>query len=312
MSTALIADARFRDHETGAHPETPLRLDAIRRTLEADSDLWGVLEHRRPRPASEDDIARCHSRALIDDIRAAVEAGVERLDADTAISRDSFEVARLAAGAATTGVDMVLGGDVDNVFAAVRPPGHHAGTQMAMGFCLFNNAAIAARHAQAVHGVERVLIVDWDVHHGNGTQEIFYRDGSVFYFSTHQYSYYPGTGARVETGDGAGAGSILNVPLPARTPAATHRQAFSEALAAIEDRFPPDLVIVSAGFDSRRGDPLGALSLEDGDFAEMTREVMDLADRSAKGRVVSLLEGGYDLDGLGRAVHAHVSALARG
>ena len=312
MPTALIADPRFRDHETGPHPETPLRVDAIRRALEADDALWRKLEHVRPRPASEDDIARCHTRALIDDVRAAAESGIERLDADTAISRESFEVARLAAGAATTAVDRVFSPNVDNAFAAVRPPGHHAGTQMAMGFCLFNNAAIAARYAQTVYGIERVLVVDWDVHHGNGTQEIFYRDGSVFYFSTHQYPYYPGTGARVETGAGPGAGSILNVPLPAGTPATSHRQAFSEALAAIEDRFPPDLVIVSAGFDSRLGDPLGALSLEDRDFSEMTREVVDMAGRSAAGRVVSLLEGGYDLEGLGRAVHAHVSALAQG
>lgn len=318
MATALIADPEFRNHETGAHPETPLRLDAIQRGLEGDEELWRGLTFPECRPASEDTIARCHSRELIDDIREAADRGIRRLDPDTVISRASFDVARLAAGAATTAVDLVLGhagaeaDAVDNVFAAVRPPGHHAGTEVAMGFCLFNNAAIAVRHAQAVHGVERVLIVDWDVHHGNGTQEIFYRDPSVFYFSTHQYPYYPGTGARTETGDGPGDGSILNVPLAAGTPAASHREAFRDALAMIDDRYPPDLVIISAGFDSRIGDPLGGLLLEDSDFAEMTREAMDLAARHANGRVVSLLEGGYNLDNLGGAVHAHVSALATG
>lgn len=312
MATALISDPRFLDHQTGAHPETPLRLEAIRRAIEGDRELWDRLVRRKPRGASDDDIARCHSRHLIDDIREAAATGVERLDPDTAISRDSFEVAGLAAGAATTAVDLVFGAEVDNVFAAVRPPGHHAGAEMAMGFCLFNNVAIGARYAQEVHGAERVLIIDWDVHHGNGTQEIFYRDPSVFYLSTHQYPYYPGTGARSETGDGPGAGSVLNVPLPARTPAASHREAFREALAFIERRFPPDLILISAGFDSRRADPLGGLLLEDDDFFGMTQEVMALADRHAAGRVVSLLEGGYNLENLGGSVHAHVSALVSG
>ena len=312
MATALITDSRFLDHETGAHPETPRRLDAIHRVLESDSQLWEGLEHIEPRPATDDDIARCHSRHLIDDIREAAASGVERLDPDTVISRESFDVARLAAGAAITAVDLVMGNEVDNVFAAVRPPGHHAGTEVAMGFCLFNNAAIGARYAQAEHGLERVLVVDWDVHHGNGTQEIFYRDPSVFYLSTHQYPYYPGTGARTETGEGPGEGSILNVPLPTSTPASAHREAFQGALGTIEDRFSPDLVIISAGFDSRRDDPLGGLLLEDTDFAEMTKEVLDFADRHSGGRVISLLEGGYNLANLGGSVHAHVAALMTG
>ena len=312
MATALITDSRFLDHETGAHPETARRLDAIRRVLENDVELWERLEHVDPHPASEDDIARCHSRHLIDDIRQAATSGVERLDADTVISRESFDVARLAAGAATSAVDLVMRGEVDNVFAAVRPPGHHAGTEVAMGFCLFNNAAIGARYAQAAYDLERVLVVDWDVHHGNGTQEIFYRDPAVFYFSTHQYPYYPGTGARAETGEGPGEGSILNVPLRAATPASAHQEAFRDALETIEDQFPPDLVIISAGFDSRRDDPLGGLLLEDTDFAEMTKEVLELADRHAGGRVVSLLEGGYNLNNLGDSVHSHIAALMTG
>jgi acetoin utilization deacetylase AcuC-like enzyme len=312
MATALITDSRFLDHQTGAHPETPRRLDAIHGVLEGDSELWDKLEHVRPTAASEGDIERCHSAHLIEDIREAAARGVERLDADTVISRESFQVARLAAGAATRAVDLVMGSDVDNVFAAVRPPGHHAGTEVAMGFCLFNNAAIGARYAQAVYDVERVLIIDWDVHHGNGTQEIFYRDPTVFYFSTHQYPYYPGTGARTETGEGPGDGTILNVPLGVATPAATHREAFQDALDDIESRFHPDLVIISAGFDSRRDDPLGGLLLEDTDFAEMTKQVVGLAQRHSGGRVIALLEGGYNLDNLGGSVHAHVRALVSG
>ncbi len=310
MATALLHDARFLDHQTGNHPESPRRLEAIRRELEADSELWKELSHETPIAASDEDITRCHTSELIDQVREASETDRGMLDMDTIVSRESFEVARLAAGAATTAVDLVVAGDVPNAFAPVRPPGHHAMPDRAMGFCLFNNAAIGARYAQARHGLENVLIIDWDVHHGNGTQAMFYSDPTVFYFSAHQYPYYPGTGARVETGEGAGTGTILNVPLPRRTSADAHRIAFTDALAAIEERFRPDLVIISAGFDSRRGDPLGALLLEDADFVEMTKEVMDLADRHAGGRIVSLLEGGYDLNNLGRTVQGHVRALA--
>jgi acetoin utilization deacetylase AcuC-like enzyme len=178
-----------------------------------------------------------------------------------------------------------------------------------MGFCLFNNAAIGARYAQSRYGVERVLIIDWDVHHGNGTQDIFYRDPSVFYFSTHQYPFYPGTGSARETGEGPGEGTTLNIPMSQGTAARDHHEAFRKALSAIEEKFQPDLVIISAGFDARRGDPLGGLMLEDSDFADMTKEALDLADRHASGRVVSLLEGGYNLHTLGETVRTHVAAL---
>jgi len=179
-----------------------------------------------------------------------------------------------------------------------------------MGFCLFNNAAIAARYAQVHYGADRVLIIDWDVHHGNGTQEIFYRDPSVFYFSTHQYPYYPGTGSPGERGLDKGEGTTLNIPLSEGTSANAHRKVFTDALKTIEKTFPPDLIIVSAGFDSRRGDPLGGLMLEDRDFQEMTHQVMDLADRRGSGRVVSVLEGGYNLSTLGETVRTHIAALA--
>jgi acetoin utilization deacetylase AcuC-like enzyme len=310
MTTTLVYDRVYLDHETGHHPENSRRIEAIVSALEADHDLWAQLDHRSPRAATDQDITRCHSARLIEQIRGLCERGVPFVDLDTVISRESFEVGRQAAGAALVAVDKVFSGEANNAFALVRPPGHHATPSRAMGFCLFNNAAIGARYAQSRYGAERVLIIDWDVHHGNGTQDIFYNDPSVFYFSTHQYPYYPGTGSAGERGTGQGDGTTLNIPLRAGTAARDHRQAFSDALKEIEKGFPPDLIVISAGFDSRRGDPLGGLLLEDSDFSEMTREVMDLAERHAGARVVSILEGGYNLDTLGETVRTHVAALA--
>ena len=310
MPTALINDPVYLEHQTGQHPENGERHRAILSALEADTDLWERLEHLAPRQAGDEDIARCHDERLVDHIRSLCHREVRFLDLDTVISPESYNVARYAAGAACVGVDKVFSGEATNAFAFVRPPGHHATFAQAMGFCLFNNAAIAARYAQAKHGAERVLVIDWDVHHGNGTQDIFYADPSVFYFSTHQYPYYPGTGATNERGEGAGEGRTLNVPLSQGTSARSHREAFSDALAEIEKVFPPDLIIISAGFDSRRGDPLGGLMLEDSDFYEMTKQVMELAARHAEGRVVSILEGGYNLSTLGETVRTHVFALS--
>ncbi|HEV8482226.1 MAG TPA: histone deacetylase [Blastocatellia bacterium] len=309
MTTALIYDPAYLKHDTGRHPESPLRLKAILAALEGDELLWARAKKLQPIAASDEDITRCHSARLVKQLKSLCERGVAFVDLDTALSSDSFEVARLAAGAAITAVDQVFSGEADNAFAFVRPPGHHATANRAMGFCLLNNAAIGARYAQARYGAERVLIIDWDVHHGNGTQDIFYKDGSVFYFSTHQYPYYPGTGASTERGEGEGEGTTLNIPLAAGSSARSHRQAFTEALKVIERDFPPDLIIISAGFDSRRGDPLGGLMLEDSDFREMTKEVMDIAERFATGRVVSMLEGGYNLETLGETVRTHVTAL---
>ena len=309
MTTGFIYSARFLDHRTDPHPETPRRLEVIHPALEDSSDLWGRLVHFKPTAAPEEDILRCHSSELVDRIRRASSRGSGSLDPDTIVSKESFDVARVAVGAATAAVDLVVGEEVDNAFAPVRPPGHHARPNAAMGFCLFNNAAIAARYAQQRYGLERVLIVDWDVHHGNGTQEIFYRDPSVFYFSTHQYPYYPGSGARAETGEGPGAGTTLNVPLPARTSASAHREAFADALVWIEGRFRPDLIVISAGFDARIDDPLGQLMLTDSDFGEMTAQVMEMATRCCSNRIVTLLEGGYNLRHLGGTVRTHVEAL---
>lgn len=310
MTTALVYDPSFLEHKTGRHPENPDRLRAILSGLQQDETLWARLRHLSPRAASDEEIMRCHSFRLIEHVRNLCEQGVPFIDLDTVICPESYEVARLAAGAAVVAVDEVFNDGAANAIALVRPPGHHATSNRAMGFCLFNNAAIAARYAQVHYGADRVLIIDWDVHHGNGTQEIFYRDPSVFYFSTHQYPYYPGTGAASERGLDKGEGTTLNIPLSEGTHASAHREAFSDALKVIEKTFPPDLIIISAGFDSRRGDPLGGLMLEDSDFSEMTREVMDIADRQASGRIVSVLEGGYNLDTLGETVRTHVAALS--
>src|SRR2546430_5705140 len=309
MSVNLIYDSAYLKHDTGVHPENARRLEAILHVLNQDDALSKKLARIAPEPARNEDIARCHREDLIYEIESMCKRDESFIDADTRISPESFEVARLAAGAALAGVDAVMREEGGHAIALIRPPGHHATISTAMGFCLFNNAAVGARYAQVRYGVERVLIIDWDVHHGNGTQEIFWSDPSVFYFSTHQYPYYPGTGAADERGAAKGEGFTLNVPLSAGTPARTHRQAFIDALHDIERRFPPDLIIISAGFDSRRGDPLGGLMLEDSDFSEMTKEVLRIAEKHGAGRVVGLLEGGYNLDLLGNSVRSHISAL---
>lgn len=309
MPTALVYDTVFLEHDTGRHPENAWRLKVILEALETDEAVWSKLGNLSPRDPADEDITRCHSDELLEHIRLMCERGAHFIEADTRISSDSYRVARLAAGAAVAAVDDVMQGEGRNAFALVRPPGHHATPTDAMGFCLFNNAAIAARYAQARYGVERVLIIDWDVHHGNGTQDIFYEDPTVFYFSSHQYPYYPGTGSQLERGEGKGEGYTLNIPLTMGTSARAHRESFEEGMKQIEQRFHPDLIIVSAGFDSRRGDPLGGLLLEDSDFAEMTRVVKGLAERYGGGRVVSVLEGGYNLSTLGQTVKSHIAAL---
>jgi acetoin utilization deacetylase AcuC-like enzyme len=309
MALHLIYDAVYLKHDTGAHPENARRLEAILRTIDRDEELSNKLVRTAPRPAANEDIVRCHHEDLIFQIESACEQDQGYLDVDTRISPESFEVARLAAGAAVCAVDAAMAEEGGRAFCLIRPPGHHATITTAMGFCLFNNAAIAARYAQEKYGVERVLIIDWDVHHGNGTQEIFWTDPTVFYFSTHQYPYYPGTGSRDERGGGKGEAFTLNVPLSSGTSAHDHRKAFTDALHEIERRFPPDLTIISAGFDSRRGDPLGGLMLEDSDFSEMTKEVLRIAEKHGHGRVVGLLEGGYNLNLLGGSVGSHLKAL---
>jgi len=263
-----------------------------------------------PRPATDAEVLACHTRDYLATVRRDVASGAESLSTgDTDVCRDSLEAALLAAGGVLSAVDAVVGSKVKNAFCVVRPPGHHATPDRGMGFCIFNNVAIAARYAQNKHKIARVLIADWDVHHGNGTQEIFYEDGSVFFFSTHQWPWYPGTGSAAETGRGGGKGTKLNCPFPAGSGGKEIVGAFRDKLVPAANKFKPELVLISAGFDSREGDPLGGFKLTDDDFAEMTRIVAGIAREHAGGRLVSVLEGGYSLDGLARASAAHVRAL---
>jgi acetoin utilization deacetylase AcuC-like enzyme len=311
LHTGLVADPICKTHDTGwGHPECPSRYDAAFRAL-CTHGLIDLLEKIPCREALDFELARCHTRDYLALLEAEIAGGTATLSTgDTDVCAHSLEAARYAVGGVLNAVDAVCEGRVKNAFCLVRPPGHHATADRGMGFCLFNNAALAARHAQEIHGLKRVLIVDWDVHHGNGTQDIFYRDGSVFYFSTHQAPWYPGTGAREETGAGAGAGTTLNCPLPAGAGRAEHLAAIDDELVPAMDAFKPDLVIISAGFDSRIEDPLGHFTLTDDDFADLTGRLMDLARQHAGNRLVSVLEGGYNLSGLASAVAAHVRRLA--
>jgi acetoin utilization deacetylase AcuC-like enzyme len=264
-----------------------------------------------PRMAGDEEVLTCHTESYLRTVRHDVASGAVNLSTgDTAIGERSLTVALLAAGGVLEAVDAVFASRAKNAFCAVRPPGHHATPDRGMGFCIFNNVALAARYAQRKHGIEKVLIVDWDVHHGNGTQEIFYADPSVFYFSTHQWPWYPGTGSPKEIGEGKGAGTTLNCPFPAGAGRKEIvEQAFRGKLLPAADRFKPDLVLISAGFDSRAGDPLGGFRLADEDFADLTLLALQVARSHAGGRLVSVLEGGYALDGLASASAAHVQAL---
>ncbi len=312
MQTGLVYDPRFLLHKTADSPECPERVEVILKKLQQDAAVWDNLLHLTPRPATVKDIVLCHSNALLDQIKVLCPKEPEQyylLDSDTLLSQHSYEVALLAAGAALPAIDNILAKKIRNAFCLIRPPGHHATPTQAMGFCLFNNAAIAARYIQLHHHLKNILIIDWDVHHGNGTQDIFYADPSVFYFSLHESPFYPGTGSASEIGAEKGIGYTLNIPLPAGCPATFHRQQFSAGLQRIETIFQPDFIIISAGFDARQGDPLADLQLTASDYAAMTREVMQLADKYCEGRIVSVLEGGYVSETLGEAVHAHVESL---
>jgi len=308
--TGLLADPIFREHLAGReHPERPERFDAVVAGLRR-AGLLDKLARIDSRAITAQELELCHTRDYLRAARRDVEAGHAYLSTgDTDITPNSWDVAAQAAGGVLNAVDAVAGGQVRNAFCAVRPPGHHATASRGMGFCLFNNVALGARHAQRRHGIERVLIVDWDVHHGNGTQDIFYRDPTVFFFSTHQWPLYPGTGRADETGVGAAIGTTMNFPLPAGSGRKEILTAVQQRLAPAADRFQPNLVMISAGFDSREGDPLGRFTLTDDDFADLTREAMALAARHAEGRIVSVLEGGYNLEGLASAAAAHVAAL---
>lgn len=309
--TAVFHHPDCARHDPGrGHPEQSARVDAVlnaMRVLERQGDI--VLT--RGRHASEAELELVHPREYVELVRREVAAGAEQLSTgDVMLSTGSFQAATAAAGCLLAAVDAVVSGQARNAFCAVRPPGHHASQARGMGFCLFNNVALAARHAQRRHGIARVLIADWDVHHGNGTQDVFWRDGGVLFFDTHLHPHYPGTGAREEIGEGPAQGLIMNRPFPAGAGRAQILGAFKDDLIPAAERFKPELVLVSAGFDSRVDDPLGGFKLTDRDFADLTDVVTGIAARHAQGRLVSALEGGYPLNGLSAAVSAHVRRLA--
>jgi acetoin utilization deacetylase AcuC-like enzyme len=312
MPTALLSGSIYREHLANrpGHPERPERYDVVVRALEK-SGIAQELRPIQPRAATEDELLLCHTSKYLRIAKRDVDAGLPSLSTgDTDIGPNSWDVASHAVGGVLNAVDAVISGQARNAFCAVRPPGHHASASRGMGFCLFNNVAIAARYAQRKHGLERVAIVDWDVHHGNGTQDIFYSDPSVLFFSTHQWPLYPGTGRADETGEGRGEGTTMNFPFPAGSGRAEILGAVRDSLIPAVDEFRPDLLLISAGFDSRIGDLLGQFTLTDDDFADLTIAVMEMADRHAAGRVVSLLEGGYNLSGLASAATRHVETLA--
>jgi acetoin utilization deacetylase AcuC-like enzyme len=313
MTTAIIHHPVFNEHDTGpGHPESSSRYAVVMKALREDEELWSRLREVQAKEAPRGDVQACHTPQLYKQIERVVSEGTGYLDADTVVSMKSLDAALHGAGAACQAIDLIMHGEISNAFVPVRPPGHHATAERAMGFCLFNNVAVAARYAQNRYSeIERVAIIDWDVHHGNGTQGVFYDDPTVFFFSTHQYPWYPGTGARGEHGVGRGLGSTLNVPLRALTPATEQKRMFEAALDEIAGKFKPDLIMISAGFDSHHGDPLGQLLLEDLDFVHLTRTVKQWAQQTCNGRIVSCLEGGYNLQTLGQTVKAHVQELAR-
>ena len=306
--TLLYADRRFQEHQTGAHPESPVRLEHIDRRL---AQLGSAERCTRPdwRPADRQELLGVHDAKHIDAVAAAAAQGGDRLDPDTVVSSASFEVARLAAGAALDAVRRVVAGEDSRALCLVRPPGHHALPARALGVCLFGNVAVAARYAIDQLGQDRALVVDWDVHHGNGTQDMFYNDGRVGFFSAHRWPFYPGTGDTEETGCGDGLGATHNLPLAFGTPRREYLRRFTDELTEFAGRTKPQLVLVSAGFDAHALDPVGSLGLETEDFGELTRAVLDVANVHAAGRVVSVLEGGYNPPVLADCVAAHLEGL---
>jgi len=310
MTTGIVYHPDYLLHDPGlGHPERPARLEAIMSQLKRQG-LLDVLINIAPEPSEKRWLHEVHTEEYLQRLEQTANQARSYLDQDTVLSKESFRVAKLAAGGVLKAVDAIMAGRIENAFVALRPPGHHAFANRGSGFCLINNVAVAVRYVQEEYELKRVLIVDWDVHHGNGTQDIFYADPSVFYFSTHQWPYYPGTGASTETGSGAGVGATLNVPLPVGSGDAEVIQAYKDKLVPAAEAFRPQFVFISAGFDAHRDDPLAGLKLTEAGYRELTQIVNDIAQRFANGRLVSVLEGGYNLDALARSVEAHVRELA--
>lgn len=313
MTSTLLIDDRFREHLTGAgHPESPARLDAVRRALD-DAGLIGMMASVPPRDLDDRDLYRIHEPAYVERLVRACQSGAAYIDEpDSAICPASYAIARLAAGSVLAAVDGVMDGRWKNAFCAVRPPGHHAERDRSMGFCLLNNIAIAAEYLIREHHLARVLILDWDVHHGNATQHSFEERDDVLFISLHGHPrhVYPGTGFEHETGRGRGRGFTINIPMLPGSGDAEYRRAFDDKIAPAVERFRPEFILVSAGFDAHRRDPLAPLNLENESFAWMTRWVLNAATRHCAGRLVSILEGGYDLAALGECVAIHVALLS--
>jgi acetoin utilization deacetylase AcuC-like enzyme len=308
--TGFVYDEVYLRHHTGAgHPERPERLTAIVERLK-QKGLLARLISLKPAAASTQWLTTVHTPEYVERVKRSCREGIGYVDTrDAPASADSYEVALAAVGGVQCAIDAVMAGKIDNAFCAIRPPGHHALKDRAMGFCFFNNVAIAARYIQRHYNLPKVLIVDWDVHHGNGTQAAFYDDPTVFYFSVHQSPFYPGTGGAAETGRGKGLGCTCNVPLPAGSGDAEYRRAFQERLEPAAAAFKPDFVLISAGFDAAQGDLLGQMKVTPQGYAELTRIVKDIASRYSQGRLVSVLEGGYNLDALAASVEAHLRVL---
>lgn len=306
--TILYRDECFQRHQTGRHPESPARLRAIENRLEALGIPARCLFGTR-RMARVDEVTRLHDSTYVDAVQRFCANGGGRLEVDTVVCPESWEVAMSAVGTVLDAVDAVLTAKDRNALCLVRPPGHHALPAAAMGFCLFNNVALAAEHALRAHDLERVLIVDWDVHHGNGTQEVFYERADVCFFSAHRFPFYPGTGSQDETGSGPGLGTTFNLPIAFGTPRREYLAQFARMLHDAADRCRPQLILISAGFDAHTLDPIGSLGLETDDFATLTEYVLEVARDYCQGRVVSLLEGGYHVDALAECVAVHLQCL---
>lgn len=309
--TLLYYDPLFLEHDTGQHPENAGRLTPVLQTL-ASSGLEARCRRPGWQPATSQQIGYVHSPAYIVSIEQFAAHGGGKIEADTQVSQQSYAVAALGVGAVCDAVKRVVAGEMRTAFCLLRPPGHHALPEHAMGFCLFNSVAIAARLAQRELSLERVLIVDFDVHHGNGTQDVFWEDGSVGFLSMHRFPFYPGSGAADETGAGPGLGATRNLPVSLGTSAQDQQKKFRHALEQFAARVRPQVVLLSAGFDSHRNDPVGSLGLESEDFRELTQAVIDVANVHAAGRVISLLEGGYNPQALAECVQVHLEQLLNG
>ena len=309
QKTGFAYHSDYLNHDTGpGHPERPDRLRASLAALQ-QSSVWDQLHQIEPTPANVDQVAYAHNPAYSEHIRQHCEREIP-LTYDTTVGFESFDIALLSTGGVLRAADAVATGEVKNAFAMVRPPGHHATPGQSMGFCLFNNIAITARYLQREHGVGKVAIVDWDVHHGNGTQDIFYEDETVFFFSIHQSPLYPGTGSSRERGSGKARGTTLNVPMPAGSSDADYTTVFTDVLIPVLRDFSPEFLLISAGFDAHYLDPLAGTELTADGFATLTDLMLEFADETPSGRVVSALEGGYSLEGVSESVTAHVERLA--